>query len=333
MHMLTADVISDMATFYGGEPDTIPMTVKLKKSNTSTVNTSKLTTSAIMDTQTVSITPSRELALVKEYPPIPFANVKQMSDVLQSRRSELERGLGRSIYVPFSNVTPTSFVAINKHREQTGSKVRFTYFPDIATLIIKIPTKIHEQAHWHFSMKLVRLADRMGIRDSEFIPYGAATMKSENRPQRSQKEGDSTFLNRLIRQGNDAWPSLVIEAGNTESLPRLRSDAKWWIESSRGAVRIVVVIKVNRPRNSVTILKYVPGPRPVAYPNTQNAPAVVPVESATITIDQSVTPSQIQGTPLILEFDQVFSRQPNPPNERDLILTAADLDEWVGLLW
>jgi hypothetical protein len=67
------------------------MTVKPKKNDTSTVNTSKLTTSAIMDTQTVSVTPSRELALVREYFPIPFANVKQMSDVLQSRRSELEQ--------------------------------------------------------------------------------------------------------------------------------------------------------------------------------------------------------------------------------------------------
>jgi hypothetical protein len=235
--------------------------------------------------------------------------------------------------VPFSNVTPTSFVAINKHRERTGSKVRFTYFPDIATLIIKIPTKIHEQAHLHFSMILVQLAGGMGIRQGEFIPYGAATMKSENCPQRSQKEGDSTFLNRLIRQGNDEWPSLVIQAGNTESLPCLRSDAKWWIESSRGEVQIVVLIKINRPRKLVTILKYVPGPRPVAYPNTRNSPNIVPVESATITIDQSVAPSQIQGTPLILEFDQVFSRRPNPPNERDLILTAADLDSWARFLW
>jgi hypothetical protein len=66
------------------------MTVKPKKSDTSTVNISKLTTTAIMDTQTVSVTPSRELALVKEYPPIPFANVKQMGDVLRSWRSELE---------------------------------------------------------------------------------------------------------------------------------------------------------------------------------------------------------------------------------------------------
>jgi hypothetical protein len=105
----------------------------------------------------------------------------------------------------------------------------------------------------------------MGVGDSEFIPYGAATMKSENCPQRSQKEGDSTFLNRLIRQGNDEWPSLAIETGNTESLPRLCSDAKWWIESSRGEVRIVVLIKVNRPRKLVTILKYVSGPRSVAH--------------------------------------------------------------------
>ena len=286
-----------------------------------------------MDTRTVSITPSSELALVKEYPPIPFATIKQMSDVLESRRSELEQGLSQSIYVPFSKVTLARFTVIDKHREQTRSKVRFAYFPDIATLIIKIPTSIHEQAHLSLAMKLVRLTARMGVGESEFVPYGATTMKSENYSQPSQKEGDSTFRNKLIRQGDNAWPSLVIEAGNTESLPHLRSDAKWWIETSKGEVRIVVLIKVDKLKKSIAILKYIPRPRPMAYPNTRNAPTMVPVESATITIDQSVTPSQIQEAPLTLEFDQVFSRQPNPPNERDFILTAADLDEWAALLW
>jgi hypothetical protein len=73
----------------------------------------------------------------------------------------------------------------------------------------------------------------------------------------------------------------------------------------------------------------------LTYPATRNAPNVLAVPNLVtdISIDQSANPSQIQGAPLTLEFDQVFSRQPNPPNEIDITLTAQDLDSWAIGIW
>jgi hypothetical protein len=142
----------------------------------------------------------------------------------------------------------------------------------------------------------------MGIREVEFQPMGATTKKSQHRPPGqncSQKKADNSFH---ICPSCDAWSTLVIEAGNSESPPYLRADTKWWIEHSGGQVRIVILLKVKGSNRKIRVLKYVPIYRPPTYPNARNVPNVVPNLVADITIDQSANPSQIQGTPLTLSL-------------------------------
>jgi hypothetical protein len=43
------------------------------------------------------------------------------------------------------------------------------------------------------------------------------------------KEGDSCYCPLGTRPNADDWPTLVIEAGVSESLTKLREDAKWWL--------------------------------------------------------------------------------------------------------
>lgn len=51
---------------------------------------------------------------------------------------------------------------------------------------------------------------------------------------------------------------LVVEAGVSESMPRLRCDASWWISNSNGEVQMVLIIEVSRNPKKVEIEKYVP---------------------------------------------------------------------------
>src|SRR5882762_10361693 len=46
----------------------------------------------------------------------------------------------------------------------------------------------------------------------------------------TEKEGDSSYINKTIRSGSLDWPSIIIEAGYSESTRQLRRDARWWIE-------------------------------------------------------------------------------------------------------
>lgn len=46
--------------------------------------------------------------------------------------------------------------------------------------------------------------------------------------------------------GQFEWPTLVIETGVPKSLPRLEQDARWWLANSGSAVRIVLLLIIDR---------------------------------------------------------------------------------------
>jgi hypothetical protein len=69
--------LSWLITFYTGMSDTTPRTSIASKKITS-----ESITAISMDTKQAFVTPSAELALIKEYPPIQFVNVKQMSEMV-----------------------------------------------------------------------------------------------------------------------------------------------------------------------------------------------------------------------------------------------------------
>lgn len=42
------------------------------------------------------------------------------------------------------------------------------------------------------------------------------------------------------------WPTVVVETGVSESLPRLLQDARWWFGASGGEVRMVIIISIKK---------------------------------------------------------------------------------------
>jgi hypothetical protein len=89
----------------------------------------------------------------------------------------------------------------------------------------------------------------MGMGQFEFLGLGAITYAG---PTASSRECDSSYINMVLR-GNNGWPNLVIEAGVSESMPRLRQDKNWWFCHSYGAVKLVILIKVNKQRREIII--------------------------------------------------------------------------------
>ncbi|ODM15454.1 hypothetical protein SI65_09057 [Aspergillus cristatus] len=161
-----------------------------------------------------------------------------MLEQLGDRRREIDQEKAdESNYMSFNNIPPTKFAAIDKYRERNRVKLRFTYFPAIETLIVKIPTAKCEAAHRNFEGLLSIPAKELGVEVGEFCSMGATTYTYRYRSRaqdRSLKEGDSTYKNRRLRRNDEGLPSLVVEAGNSEkSLDHLKAAAKWWIETSR----------------------------------------------------------------------------------------------------
>lgn len=137
----------------------------------------------------------------------------------------------------------------------------------------------------------------------------------------SEKEGDSSFTNRITRQ-KDPLPVFLFEAGNSESVACLKADAKWCLKKSEGKVLMVILIKVNKRQSTIQILKYIPIPNSTRY-NFCDQPVVLSSLTAEILNDISVVPPRVQGAPLPLEFGRLFDRPSNPPAESNIVLSAS----------
>ncbi|KAJ9300996.1 hypothetical protein DTO271G3_2160 [Paecilomyces variotii] len=275
-----------------------------------------------------SLSPSSELALVDEYPPAEFINIRALKEAVASKRKELDEG-AQDQYLSFLHVTSEDFARIKAHRvEIIGRGPAFFYLGDIETLIIKFPTRAHEKAHATLGQRIQLKVFQMGISFREFTAVNATAMEGGNN---SEKEGDTSWINQRLRPNKTDWPNLVIEAGMSEPFIRLQNDTKWWIQNSAGDVLIVLVVWI-RPTKKVKIEKWIPTAQPLRRSARLNLPQVLPTKVADIEIDQSST-SVCHGAPLLLEFDRVFGRPPQQPLEHDIVFTQQELEDWARDLW
>jgi len=214
---------------------------------------------------------------------------------------------------------------IDNRRYEVGKGIRLTHCADIGTLIIKVPTPEHEVVSGIFGDLFVVQAAGMGVPVQERIRLGSTTFRGTS----TSKEADEAFKPRTLRPHRLDWPTLILEVGVSQSLPRLRNAARWWLSNSGGSVNIVLIFDVNQGTRTILIERWETIPTtggPVTRSN--QPPAQIPTPMQAITIDQN----NVTGAPLTLPFHQIFLRQPNPP-EHDLVFTAQDLQGWSDEIW
>ena len=120
------------------------------------------------------------------------------------------------------------------------------------------------------------------------------------------KQPDQCFYpgsRRPVYSQFQGYPTLVVETGVTESLPRLRGDALWWFANSQGDTRMVLILSIRRATRTVLIEVW---------------------QQAHCIKELIITPTTIVGAPLTLLFQAIFDRPPMG-NERDIVLDAAAL--------
>lgn len=130
----------------------------------------------------------------------------------------------------------------------------------------------------------------------------------------TSKEGDSALKPFPARQGGTSWPTVVIEAGWSESLNCLRIDAIWWLEESRGEVKIVIIISILSGGNKCHLETWELNKQRSARSFQE--------------IDVDLDSREVTGSPLILEFEKIFLRQCGR-HESDVVITEQDLLGWA----
>ena len=150
---------------------------------------------------------------------------------------------------------------------------------------------------------------------------------------------------------NAGYPSLVIETGASESLSRLRQDARKWFADSGGDVRIVILIHASENVVSFEQWQLAPStaPRPLTkrYIDTlcAHTPNIPPLTGQPAQLQQvycayqvDVTrnfvagmPNVIDGAPMVLPFIAIQDRTPSP-GEWDIVIGPQEFDEIADLL-
>lgn len=125
-----------------------------------------------------------------------------------------------------------------------------------------MPTIVHDAAQSYCSIEYAKMYKRDFLTEDEisllslhfgaddFLPSGRAR---QGNPSGTKKEGGiKKQADVSFSYGTDpAFPSLVWEVGFTESYADLLEDARQWLEKSGGAVKLVILVKLEEGKPSM----------------------------------------------------------------------------------
>lgn len=164
---------------------------------------------------------------------------------------------------------------------------------------------------------------------------GSTTLRAQGHPGGDGGEGDSSGGPVPVRGLNDSWPTLVIEAGTSESLSALHDDMRWWFSASNHDVKIVLLAKFDR-RNQKLILQRWEEERLTRQgaTNTRQSNTLRPVlqQNIDITRDIATDSYHVTSGALVLSFRLLFLRDPGP-QEGDYVISIQELEDYARVVW
>lgn len=229
-------------------------------------------------------------------------------------------------YIKFTNVPP-------KTADMKFSKAcRQMYNSDNRVLIVTVLSGPHEVASRLIDRSLYNAITAANISNREYLPSGSDRVVGI----RCSKEPDGSFYpNTSPPPGIQAWPTIVVEVGLSESKRKLRADAAWWIANSEGQVNVVITVSIHKSAAEV-VFEAIVLVHPV--PTLRNGR-----RQYASTVRQSIVVSRQPGgqnqlisttphTPLKISCEELL-RRPAVPPETDPDILVRDLEEIAWLIW
>lgn len=180
---------------------------------------------------------------------------------------------------------------------------------------------------------------RRGI-ESSWYDIGAPTYRGRGNDRDDRGEDDSAGGPDPERASLGGWPTLVVEAGFSQSLTRLRARKDWWFSASNHQVKIVLLVKFgHQGRPEILIEKWEEEPRGIrSGATTARFAAALQSrlrQSITITRDTAMNTVsyQVDRGALVLSFRLLFLRDPSIQEGGDIIITVPQLVEFARRTW
>lgn len=292
-------------------------------------------------------TPSLMLGLPSNYLTSFRPRLKQLQQTAEQIFESLKENPDGNQWLVLFGLTPATIQRLDTDQSILGVDYRFQW--EDTTGLLKI---VHSHAHNITTDQIIRsIDDRLSTMGIRFVhrTWGAT---STHKPTTAKgKQGDQIFLppSRCPSPGQPAgWPTFAIETGVSESLPRLREDAKWWLHASDGAVRIVLVVGIRRScvtfekwqlappnaprpltRQYIDSLRSQGSPRPILA--LQLGPTQQPYSAREVEVVSELDSKGIHGAPMIFEFDALYDNSAGP-GQTDVILDRQDFADITSML-
>ncbi|KAK3324907.1 hypothetical protein B0H66DRAFT_636439, partial [Apodospora peruviana] len=147
----------------------------------------------------------------------------------------------------------------------------------------------------------------------------------------SSKEPDSAGGPDPDRAGDEDWPTLVVQAGYSESYNYLFRDMARWFVLSNHDVKIVLLVHWNRQTREITLERW--------EEEERSSPAREGVNVRILKCQQTIiiTRHRCRGEPfgnmymeavaggdIVLKFSSLFLREPRGRPESDIVVTEGD---------
>ncbi|KAK4208295.1 hypothetical protein QBC37DRAFT_444015 [Rhypophila decipiens] len=243
-------------------------------------------------------------------------------------------------FLIIKDVSSSRFVEIESSRRLFG-KIRFRRFDkEREILFITIPTGPHEVLHrslWReFSNEMYALN-----LTRHWQELGSMTLRSGTPPGGSSGEGDSSGGPKPQRL--NGWPTLIVEAGYSQTMNKLHNDMRCWFSASNHDVKIILLVKMYLPTKEIHIERWQEVIRQPQGPITrsrsallaQTVPQLVPALQQRIIIRRNdgppVTYSVLSGA-LVLDYQLLFLRLPVPP-QKNIIISLQSLRDFADDVW
>jgi hypothetical protein len=197
--------------------------------------------------------------------------------------------------------------------------VRQFYNPTLHLLILRMTLREHSEIAGIFHDAVMDTLRPMGLDRTAILRYEGADIEVGGG---STKQPDKGWGPRRRPRGVEDRPSVVLEAGLSESETKLRNDARMWVDPTRGEANMAITIEVNRRKPKITIQMW-------EWDSNSQRPRV----TQSCVIEKTGDNLTVSQHPLTIPFNLLLLRPPSIPRETDIRLQKHDLEDIVTGVW
>jgi len=255
-----------------------------------------------------------------------YHGTESFMTAINLQRTQLHSG-NAGQYAVFSHITPHQLANLDNFRTTHCKSLRFHYYEFEETLIVRImPGDAHELSCSGFEIALYQKLTQMALLH-ELLNTRGKTYKGVG----CGGEADSSFTPLSTRPLSTDWPTLVVEHGVSQSLKCLRGDASWWLTSSTGQVKIVLLFCISEKNREIQIEQWQMSASPDEQITSgkQDPDQMRPERVKKIKISETDAGRAV----LELSFEKLFLREPVSKREMNICFSTGDLERYAAYAW